>query len=76
MQEAGLEEVEAYILRRQNKIVQYITTRPIMDLCKEVVRRLGMWVTKRWREQEGLDLGGARKMVVAADEEGTEDTEG
>ena len=47
MQEAGLEEVEEYITRRQNTIAQYIVTRPILDLCEESVRRPGTWVSKR-----------------------------
>ena len=31
--EAGFEEIGTYITRRQNTVVHYITTRPIMDLC-------------------------------------------
>ena len=48
MQDAGLEEVEAYVLRRQNTFAQYIVTQPIPDLFKETVQRTGMWVAKRW----------------------------
>ena len=58
IQEAGLEEVEAYVLRRKNMVAQYIVMRPIMDLCKEAVRRPRTWVKKRWWEQEGFDLEG------------------
>ena len=57
-------------------VVQYITTGPITDLCNEVVRMTGMWVAKRCREQEELDLRGARAAESAADKEGTEDAEG
>ena len=33
MSEAGLQEVETYVSRRQNTAAHYITTRLIMDLC-------------------------------------------
>ena len=46
MQEAGLEEVEQYVVRRQNTVAQYITTRLIMDLCEAAVRRPGKRVSK------------------------------
>ena len=34
MWEAGLQEVESYVLRRQNTVAQYIATRPILGLCE------------------------------------------
>ena len=48
MQEVGFEEGGMYVLRRKNMIGQYILTQPIMDLCEEMLRRPGTWVTKRW----------------------------
>ena len=48
MQETGFEEVEACVLRRHNTAVQYIATRQVMDLCKETVQILRMWVVKMW----------------------------
>ena len=33
MAEAGLQVVETYSARHQNTVTQYISTRPIMDLC-------------------------------------------
>ena len=36
MAEAGLKEVDTYIAHLQNTVTQYITTRPIMDLCLSV----------------------------------------
>ena len=33
MLEAGLQEVETYVSRRQNTVAQFIVTRLIMDLC-------------------------------------------
>ena len=53
-------------------VVQYIATRPILDLCKETVRVPGTWVVKIWWEQEGLDLEGARA-EEAEDPEGEEE---
>ena len=77
MAEAGLQEVETYVSRRQNTLSQYIATRPIMDLCLAVKRRLGPRVEMRWWEQEGLDLDGMRTAAWEADPtEGTEDAEG
>ena len=52
----GLEELEAYVLIRQNMVAQYIVVQPILDLCEEAVWRTGKWVVKSWWEQEGLDL--------------------
>ena len=47
MREAGLEEVEAYVLRKQNMVERYIEARPIMGLCEYAVQILGTWVTKK-----------------------------
>ena len=47
-------------------VAQYITTRFIMDLCEKTVRRPGGWVARRWWEQKGIDLAGARAMTEAA----------
>ena len=58
--EAGLKEVDTYIFSRQNTVVQYISNRPIIDLCLAEKRRLGPRVSMWWWEQEGLDLEGMR----------------
>ena len=47
MEEAGFEEIGAYILKWQNMAAQCIATRPILDLCKKIVQRPGDWVA--WR---------------------------
>ena len=59
----GMEEVEEYIMRRQNMVAQYNVTRPIMDLCDELVRRLGTQVSNQWWYQEGIDLEEERSEV-------------
>ena len=58
MQEAGFEEVEACVIRRQNSAAQYIAMRPILDLCEETLHITGMWVMKMWWEKKILDLVG------------------
>ena len=73
MGEAGMEELETYIARRQNMVAQYIATRPILDLCPEAERCPGARVAKRWWEQEGLSLAGAQE---AAEAGGTGEADG
>ena len=52
---------------------QYIETRPILDLCEQSTRRPGVRVSRRWWEQEGIDLEGARKQAaVSSTRSGTE----
>ena len=70
MQEVLFEEMEAYVLKRQNTLAQYIVMRPIPDLCEETVWITGTWLVKiRW-EQDGLDLERAREAVAESEEEG------
>ena len=65
--------IRTSIIRMQNTVVQYIATRPIMDLCKQATRRPGARVSRRWWEQTGIDLKGAReKAELAATETETE----
>ena len=44
-----------------------------MDQCEEMVQMTGAWVAKRWWEQEGLDLAGARAAAAEEDEEREEE---
>ena len=60
MEESGFEEKGDYALKGQNTVAEYIATYSILDLCEEGVRRPGAWVSRRWWEQEGIDLAGAR----------------
>ena len=68
MAESGFEEIWIYITRRQNTVAQYISTRPILDLCERSVWRLGARVSWRWWEQEGLDLEGVKERAAAESE--------
>ena len=56
MQEAEFEDMEEYVLKRQNTVAQYIAMRPFLDLCKETVQMPGKWVAKMWWEKKVLDL--------------------
>ena len=55
--------MEIYISRRQNIVAQFIVTSPIMDLCLAAAQRPGSRVSKRWWEQDGLNLEGTRTAV-------------
>ena len=61
---AGFEETEAYVPKKQNTVAQYIVTQPILYLFKETVRISGVWVMKRWWDQEGMELAGAREAAI------------
>ena len=41
MEEIGFKEIRKYTTRRNNTIVQYIATQPILDLFERTTRRLG-----------------------------------
>ena len=70
----GLEEIGVYIARLQNTVMQYIATRPIMDLCLISERTPGMCLSRRWWEQYALDIIVIRAGKVYA--EGREETVG
>ena len=65
MEEAGFEKIRVYILKRQNRISQYIATQPILYLGEQSVQRPGAWISWRWWEHEGLDLVGEMEQAVA-----------
>ena len=48
MKEAGFTDVRTPINRRQNTVVQYIATRPLLDLCEGATQQGGKRVTMRW----------------------------
>ena len=75
MSVAGLQEVDTYtyISHHQNIVTQYITNIPIMNLCLAVDRHLGKMMSKKWWDQESLDLKG---MQTVAQETGREEGKG
>ena len=68
MQEAVFEEMEVYVLKKHNKVAQYITMQPIMYLCEETVGVPVMWVAKSWWYLEVMDLAGARATEAASED--------
>ena len=76
MVEAVFKGIRTYITRRQNMVAHYITTRPILDLYERSAWRPGARVSRRWWEQDGLDLEGVNKRSAAAAESDREDTIG
>ena len=66
MKETGMVGIRTPIPRRQNTVAQFIATRSILDLCEQATRRLGARVSRRWWEQTGIDLKGAREKAAAA----------
>ena len=76
MVEAGFKGIGEYITRRQNTVAQYISTRPILDLCERSARIPGARVYQRWWEQAGLYLERAKKRAAAAAEESDVEEEG
>ena len=65
----GFEEVEECVLRRYNVAAYYIAMRLILELCEETVQILGMWVVKRGREKELLNLVEAWEVTAESEEE-------
>ena len=60
MEEAGLQEADTYVSRRQNTFAQYIATRPIMNIFMAEKRNPGPRVVMRWCKQKVLDLKGVQ----------------
>ena len=47
-------------------VAQYIATRPILDLCERATQGVGERVSRRWWDQEGIDLKAAKERAVEA----------
>ena len=60
IENARLQEVDKNVSIHQNIVTQFISIRPIMDLCLAAERRMGARVSNWWWDQEGLDLVGMR----------------
>ena len=64
-----------YITWIQNMAAQYIVMRLILDLCEEAERRPRVQVSKRYLDQEGINLFGEQAAETAAKTEETQGTE-
>ena len=67
MRDAGLGNVEVYIVQRQNKFPQYTAIRKILDLCMEIDQSPGDRFSKRWWEQVVINLVGAQEEAPGAE---------
>ena len=78
MKEAGLTDFQTSIQRRQNRVAQYIATRPLLELCEGAKQIEGAQVTLRWWDQSGIEWEKAKAKETeteSASELGS-DTEG
>ena len=55
MEKVGLTDIRTSIQRRNNTVAQYISTRPLLDLCVGARHGEEVRVTVRWWEQSGID---------------------
>ena len=53
-------------MRRQNTVAQYIAMQPILDLCERSTWRPETRAYRRWWEQAGIDLEGAKNRASEA----------
>ena len=75
IEEEVFEDIEDYLIKRQNTVAQHIVMQTIMDLCKNTVHMPGSWLAQRWWEQEGVELAGARARAAAAEAEADREEE-
>ena len=45
---------------------QHIATRPILNLCEQATQRMGVRVSRRWWDQEGIVLKAAKERAAEA----------
>ena len=69
LKEARVVRARTSVLRRQNTVAQFITTRPILGLCEVAERRRGTRVPQRWWEKSGIDWNLEREKVASAAEQ-------
>ena len=62
----GSEGIIKSFTRRNNRVAQYIATRPMLDLCERSTRLPGAKVSWRWWEQAGIKLEGSKKRAAEA----------
>ena len=76
MKEAGFTDVRKSITRRQNTVVQFIATRPLLDLCEGTTQRGGARVTMRWWYQKGIDWEKAKAQGATTESESESEADG
>ena len=80
IKEGVLTDVRTSINRRQNRVAQYIATRPLLDFCEVAKQREGVRVALRWWDQLGIDWEKAKAKEIetesASDSDSGSYTEG
>ena len=67
MKEAGFMEIRKSITNRQNMVVQYTATLPLLNLCERTTPRGGARVSRRWWDQKGIDWETAKERAAETD---------
>ena len=75
MKEEGFKDIRTSIINRQNTVAQYITTRPLLDLCEGTNQIGEARVSMRWWYQKGIDWEKAKARVAETDSEPETDKE-
>ena len=75
MKEAGFKDIKTSINAGQNTVVQYIATRPLLDLCEGNKQIGGERVAMRWWDQKGIDWEKAKARGAEKESESDTDTE-
>ena len=66
MREVGFVKTRKAVTSRQNAVTQYIATQLILDLCEQATQREGAGVSRRWWDQEWVNLRGAKERAAEA----------
>ena len=64
MKEAGFADIRKSITNRHNMVAQYISTRPILDLCERTTQKGGTRVSRRRWDQKGIDWKTAKEQAA------------
>ena len=75
MKEAGFKDVRTSINTRQNRIAQYITTQPLLDLCEGTTQIGGASVAMGWWDQKGIDWKKAKARGAETESESESESE-
>ena len=75
MKEAGFKEIRTAINNRQNTVAEYISTRPLLDLCEGTNQIWGAMVSRRWWNQKGIDWEQVKARVAETESKSEKDTD-